>query len=177
VAWDHTARLITALQDQPDDIIAFPTPAGPEGTAFMPVVAGLGIPTWAPDPEGAKDLIRHLLLPETQAVTLSEVAFFPVISGDLPTDLEAGVQAEQDAVAGQTARDDALPALLPVGLGDQGSAYNQVFRDAFQAIVLDGNDPATVLESQLANLQAVFDASGAACWPPDPPSDGPCQAQ
>jgi multiple sugar transport system substrate-binding protein len=34
-----------------------------------------------------------------------------------------------------------------------------------------------VLESQLANLQAVFDTSGAACWPPDPPSDGPCQAQ
>ena len=177
VAWDHTARLITALQDQPDDIIAFPTPAGPEGTAFMPVVAGLGIPTWAPNPEGAREVIRHLLLGETQAITLTEVAFFPVISGDLPSDLEPGVQAEQDAVAAQTARDDALPSLLPVGLGDQGNAYNQVFRDAFQAIVLDGNDPASVLESQLANLQAVFDTSGAACWPPDPPSDGPCQAQ
>ncbi len=176
VAWDHTARLITALQDQPDDIIAFPTPAGPEGTAFMPVVAGLAIPTWAPNPEGARELIRHLLQPETQAITLSEVAFFPVISAELP-DLEPAVQAEQDAVAAQTGRDDALPALLPIGLADQGNAYNQVFRDAFQAIVLDGNEPATVLESQMANLQAVFDTSGAPCWLPDPPSDGPCQVQ
>lgn len=177
VAWDHTARLITALQDQPDEIIAFPTPAGPEGTAFMPVVAGLGIPTWSPNPEGAREVIRHLLQPETQATTLSEVAFFPVISAELPGELEAGVQAEQEAVGGQTGRDDALPSLLPIGLGDQGNAYNQVFRDAFQAIVLDGGDPASVLESMLPNLQAVFDASGAECWPPDPPSDGPCQAQ
>jgi multiple sugar transport system substrate-binding protein len=177
VAWDHTARLITALQDQPEDIVAFPTPAGPEGTAFMPVVAGLAIPTWAPNPEGAREVIRHLLQPETQATTLSEVAFFPVIAGELPGDLEPGTQAEQEAVAAQTARDDALPSLLPVGLGDQGNAYNQVFRDAFQAIVLDGNEPGSVLDSMAANLQAVFDASGAPCWPPDPPSDGPCQVQ
>jgi multiple sugar transport system substrate-binding protein len=177
VAWDHTARLITALQDQPDDIVAFPVPAGPEGTAFMPVVAGLAIPSWAPNPEGAKQLIKYLLQPEQQATTLSEVAFFPVISAELPGSLEPGVQAEQEAVAGQTGRDDALPSLLPVGLGDQGNAYNQVFKDAFQAIILNGEDAAGVLEQQKANLQAVFDATEAACWPPDPPSDGTCQVQ
>jgi multiple sugar transport system substrate-binding protein len=176
VAWDHTARLVTALSDQPDDIVAFPVPAGPQGTAFMPVVAGLGIPTWAPNPDGAKDLIRHLLQPETQATTLSEVAFFPVISAELPSDLEPGIQAEQDAVAAMTGRDDALPSLLPIGLGDQGEAYNQVFRDAFQQIILDGGDPATVLPALLPNLQEVFDTSEAACWAPDPASDGPCQA-
>jgi multiple sugar transport system substrate-binding protein len=177
VAWDHTARLITALSDQPSDIVAFPAPAGPEGTAFMPVVAGLGIPTWAPNPEGAKDLIVHLLQAETQATTLSEVAFFPVIEAELPGELEPGIQAEQEAVAAMTGRDDALPSLLPIGLGDQGNAYNQVFRDAFQAIVLDGSDAAEVLSEQLPNLQAVLDTSGAPCWDPDPPSDGPCQAQ
>jgi multiple sugar transport system substrate-binding protein len=177
VAWDHTARLITALTDQPDDIVAFPVPAGPEGTAFMPVVAGLGVPTWAPNAEGAKDAIVHLLQPETQATTLSEVAFFPVIEAELPGELEPGIAAEQEAVAAMTGRDDALPSLLPVGLGDQGNPYNQVFRDTFQAIVLDGGDPAEVLASQAANLQAVLDAAGAACWAPDPPSEGTCQVE
>lgn len=177
VAWDHTARLITALSDQPDDIVAFPAPAGPEGTAFMPVVAGLGIPTWAPNPEGAKDAIVYLLQAETQATTLGEVAFFPVIEAELPGELEPGIAAEQEAVAAMTGRDDALPSLLPIGLGDQGNAYNQVFRDAFQAIVLDGRDAAEVLAEQAPNLQAVLDTSGAVCWAPDPPSDGPCQVQ
>ena len=176
VAWDHTARLITALQDQPDGIVAFPAPAGPEGTAFMPVVAGLAIPTWAPNPEGAKEVIRYLLQPETQATTLSEVAFFPVISAELPGELEPGIQAEQEAVAAMTAREDALPSLLPVGLADQGNAYNQVFKDAFQQIILDGGDPAEVLQGLLPNLQEVFDTTEAPCWPPDPESDGPCQA-
>ncbi len=177
VAWDHTARLIEALNNQPDDIVAFPVPSGPEGKAFMPVVAGLAIPSTAPNVEGAKELIRYLLQPETQATTLAEVSFFPVISAELPGELEPGIQAEQEAVAAQTEADDALPALLPVGLGDQGGAYSQVFRDAFQQIVINGDDPASVVEEQAANLQEVLDAAGAACWAPDPESDGTCQVQ
>ena len=176
VAWDHTARLIQALENQPEEIVAFPVPSGPEGKAYMPVVAGLGIPNSAANPEGAKDLIRYLLSPETQATTLGAVSFFPVIEADLP-DVGPGLQAEIDAVELQLNADDALPAYLPVGLGDQGGAYSQVFRDVFQQVVMDGNDPATVLEEQLPNLQAVFEASGAPCWPPDPESDGPCQAE
>ena len=176
VAWDHVARLIGALESDPEAFTAVPVPSGPEGKAFMPVIAGLAIPTTAPNPEGAKALIRYLLQPETQATTLQEVSFFPVIGEDLPGDLSPGLQAEADAVAAQLAADDALPALLPVGLGDQGGAYNQVFRDAFQQIVIDGQEAAGVLDGLLPDLQAVFDASGAACWFPDPPSEGPCQA-
>ena len=176
VAWDHTARLIDALKNQPDDIVAFPVPAGPEGRAFMPVVAGLAIPNSSPNPEGAKALIRYLLSPETQATTLTSVSFFPVIEADLP-EIEPGLQAEIDAVEAQLNADDALPASLPVGLGEEGGAYSQVFRDVFQQVVMDGADPATVLAEQVPNLQAVFDASEAACWPPDPESDGPCQVQ
>jgi len=176
VAWDHVARLIGALEADPEAFTAFPVPSGPEGKAFMPVIAGLAIPTTAANPEGAKALIRYLLQPETQATTLQAVSFFPVIGTDLPADLSPGLQAEADAVAAQLAADDALPALLPVGLGDQGGAYNQVFRDAFQQIVMDGQAAAGVLDSLLPDLQAVFDASGAACWFPDPESEGPCQA-
>jgi multiple sugar transport system substrate-binding protein len=176
VAWDHTARLIDALQNQPEDIVAFPVPAGPEGRAFMPVIAGLGIPTTAPNAEGARELIRYLLSPETQAATLTSVSFFPVIETDLP-EIEPGLQAEIDAVEAQLNADDALPASLPVGLGEEGGAYNQVFRDVFQQVVMDGADPATVLSEQIPNLQAVFDTSEAPCWSPDPESDGPCQVQ
>jgi multiple sugar transport system substrate-binding protein len=177
VAWDHTARLIDALRNMPDDVVAFPAPAGPEGRAFMPVVAGLGIPTSAANPNGAHALIDHLLLPETQATTLAQVSFFPVLTGEVPGELDPGVAAEQEAVATMTAASDALPSLLPIGLGDQGGAYNQVFRDAFQQIVLEGQDPATVLEAQKANLQAVLDSVEAPCWEPDPASEGTCQVE
>jgi multiple sugar transport system substrate-binding protein len=142
----------------------------------MPVLAGLAIPTSAPNVEGAKALIRYLLSPETQATTLSAVSFFPVIEADLP-DIGPGLQAEIDAVEAQLNADDALPASLPVGLGEEGGAYSQVFRDVFQQVVMDGGDPATVLAEQTPNLQAVFDTSGAPCWAPDPESDGPCTVQ
>ena len=120
--------------------MAFPSPAGPAGRAFMPVIVGLGIPKTAPDPEGAKEVIQHLLMPETQGVTLAEVSFFPVATGEVPADVGLGVQAEAAAISGQSTAPDALPALLPVGLGDQGGAYSDVFKDALAAIVVDGGE-------------------------------------
>jgi multiple sugar transport system substrate-binding protein len=175
LAWDHVARLINALTERTDEMIAFPAPRGPEGLGFMPVVAGLAIPKTAPDMEASKSLIEYLTRPEVQAITLREVAFFPAIETELPSDLPPGVQAEADAVLATTSSADALPSLLPVGLGEQGGAYNKVFRDTFQAIVLDGKEIQATLEEQAANLQAVLDTAGAACWAPDPPSDGVCQ--
>jgi multiple sugar transport system substrate-binding protein len=167
VAWDHTARLIDALNADPENFVAFPAPAGPEGRAFMPVIAGLAIPKTAPDPEGAKALIRYLLEPATQGTTLAQVSFFPVASGEVPADVGPGVQAEAAAISAQSAAPDALPALLPIGLGDQGGAYSSVFQDALSQIIVDGQDPATVLNSLAPTLQAIFDSTGAECWPPD----------
>jgi multiple sugar transport system substrate-binding protein len=175
VAWDHVARLINALEADPDNFTAFPVPEGPEGRAFMPVLAGLSIPTWAPNPDGAKELIRYLLQPEQQSAVLSSLAFFPVLTGEVPGELPPGVQAEQETVAAQIGSDNALPALLPVGLGEQNGAYNQVFKDAFQQIVIENGDPATVLATQATVLQGVLDTAGAACWYPDPESEGTCQ--
>ena len=34
VAWDHTARLADAINQKPDDFVAFPAPAGPAGSRF-----------------------------------------------------------------------------------------------------------------------------------------------
>jgi multiple sugar transport system substrate-binding protein len=176
VAWDHVARLRDAFVNNPDQFVAMPAPAGPEGRAFMPVVAGLAIPNTAPDPEAARNLIRHLVQPETAALTVQEVGFFPPTQAELP-DLEPGMQSMADAVAGLTNAQDALPARLPVGLGEQSGAYNDVFRSAFQSIVMDGEDIQQVLDREADNLQNVLDMAEAECWPPDPEGEGTCQVE
>ncbi len=177
VAWDHVARLRDAFVNDPEGYVAMPAPAGPQGRAFMPVVAGLAIPNSSPDVQAARNLIEYLTRPEVQAITLREVGFFPAIRADLPPDLEPGMQDMANAVVNLTGASDALPALLPVGLGEHGGAYNQVFRDTFEAIVIGGDDIQTVLDREAQNLQGVLDLAGAACWSPDPPSDGTCQVQ
>jgi multiple sugar transport system substrate-binding protein len=177
VAWDHVARLRDAFTANPDNFVALPAPAGPQGRAFMPVVAGLAIPNSAPDVEAARNLIRYLTRPETSATTLREVGFFPATTAELPEGLDPGIQAMSDAVVTMTSAPDALAAFLPVGLGEHGGAYNQVFRDTFESIVIGGQDIQQVLDREAANLQSVLDTAGTPCWPPDPPSDGACQVE
>ncbi|MBK8986433.1 MAG: extracellular solute-binding protein [Chloroflexi bacterium] len=177
VAFDHTARLINAFNAEPDTFVAFPAPAGPAGRGFMPVVVGLGIPADAPDPEAGAAVIEYLTRPVVQERILKELGFFPVVGGVDFSDLPAGVALEAGAVTAQANAPDALPALLPVGLGERGGEINQIFRNAFDRVVLNGEDIATVLAEEGANLQALMDDTGAACWAPDPPSDGPCQVQ
>ena len=175
LTWDHTARLINALREVPDDFITFPAPRGPEGLGFMPVLAGLAIPKTAPDQAAARALIEYLTRPDVQQLTLREVAFFPTIEAELPEDLPAGIQQEADAVQATTSSEAALPSLLPVGLGGQSDAYNEVFRNAFRSIVLEDNEIQGVLDAEAQNLQRVLDAAQASCWAPDPESDGVCQ--
>jgi multiple sugar transport system substrate-binding protein len=143
----------------------------------MPVIVGLGIPANAPNPDGAVALIDYLTQPETQRRVLEELAFFPVVSGVDTTDLPEGVALEAGAVEAQANADNAIPALIPVGVGDRGNDINQIYRNAFDRVVINGEDPATVLEEEAANLQALLDDTGAACWAPDPASDGPCQVE
>ena len=174
VAFDHTARLIDAFNQEPDNFVGFPAPSGPEGRSFMPVVVGLGIPMNANNPEGAADLIDFLTLPETQGMVLRELAFFPAVGGVDTSDLPEGVAIEAQAVEAQATAPDALAALLPVGLGARGGEINQIFRNAFDRVVLDNEDIQTVLDQEGDNLQALMDETGAACWAPDAPSVGPC---
>ena len=177
VAWDHTARLINAFKEQPDDFVALPSPSGPKGKGFMPVVVGLAIPATAPNPEGAAALIEYMTRPETQITTLREVGFFPVIDVEYPDTIAAGIRAQGEAVSAQAAAADAIPAMLPVGLGPRSGEINKIYRDAFNGIVIDGRDIETVLEAEAQNLQTLLDETGAPCWPPDPPSTGACQVK
>jgi multiple sugar transport system substrate-binding protein len=78
VAFDHVARLIEALNADPENYVTFPAPSGPMGRGYMPVIVGLGVPNDAPNPEAAIALIDYLTQPETQAKVLRDLAFFPV---------------------------------------------------------------------------------------------------
>jgi len=177
LAFDHTARLINAFNEKPEEFVGFPAPTGPAGLGFMPVVAGLAVPYTSPNPDGAEALIEFLLMPETQSRVLQDLAFFPVVGGVDTSDLPAGVAIEAAAVEAQAASPDALPALLPVGLGDRGGEINEIYRNAFSRIVLNGEDIQTVLDAEGAALQALMDETGAPCWPPDAVSEGACQLQ
>ena len=178
IAWDHTARLKDALEQQPANFLAVPSPAGPKGRAFMPVVAGLAIPTTSPNPAGAEALIKYLTEPKVQVTTLREVGFFPMVDVDFPGFVSPGVKAEGEAVGAQSAAPDALPSLLPQGLGGKSGDFSKVYRDTFTRIVLNGEDVRTVLDEQKAVLQALMNETGAPCWPPDADSAGkPCQVK
>ncbi len=174
VAFDHVARLIGAFDEQPETFVAFPTPSGPAGRGFMPVIVGLGIPADAPNPDAAAAAIEYLTRPEVQGQVLAELAFFPVVEGVDTASLPAGVAIEAEAVEKLLNSSDGIPALLPVGLGERGGEINQIFRNAFDRIVDGGEDIATVLNEEGDALQALLNETGAPCWDPDPASDGPC---
>ncbi len=174
VAFDHVARLLPAFDTEPDNFVAFPTPAGPQGRGFMPVIVGLGIPADAPDPEAAAAAIEYLTRPEVQEQVLAELGFFPVVEGVDTSNLPAGVAIEAEAVNKLLNAPDGIPALLPVGLGERGGEINQIFRNAYDRIVDGGENIASVLDSEGNALQALLNETGAPCWDPDPASDGPC---
>jgi multiple sugar transport system substrate-binding protein len=84
------------------------------------------------------------------------------------------VKAFGPVIATMTGAPDALPALLPMGLGDLGGKFNQVYVDSFERIVLGGQDVRGVLDEQATALKALIDQAKAPCWAPDKPSEGAC---
>lgn len=177
IAFDHTSRLAQAFNERPDDFVAFPAPAGPEGRGFMPVLAGVAIPRTAPDMNASKELVKHLMKPETQLATLKATNFFPVVDVNLPADLPPAVKAAGDAVAKMSSSADANPGLLPAGLGSKGGDFSKVYSDTFERIVLAGQDIRMVLDDQKGKLAAIMQETGAPCWAPDAPSEGACPVE
>jgi multiple sugar transport system substrate-binding protein len=177
IAWDHVARVLDALRRKPDEFVAFPAPAGPEGRGYMPVLAGLAVLKGAPDMSGAMRLIDYLSQPRTQIITARSVGFFPVVKAELPPDLDPGLRMGAAAIEKMQSAKDALPTLLPIGLGKRDNEFDRVFMDTFQLIVLRGQNPRAVLDREAETLNRLMTETGATCWQPDPPSTGACQAQ
>ena len=178
LAWDHVARLKTALDQRPDDLVAFPVPKGPKARAYMPVIVGMAIPRNAPNAAGGKALMQHMLRLSAQAQILSIAGFFPVVGGRLSKQISPGLRAEAAAVSRQQKSKDALQALLPIGIGAEGGNFNKIYTDTFTRIVRNGENIQTVLNEQGALLQQIFDKTGAPCWAPDPSSGkAPCKVK
>ena len=170
LGWDHVARLKTALDQRPDDLVAFPVPRGPKARSYMPVLVGMGIPKNAPNPAGAKELIKHLTKLGPQAALLSLTGFFPVVGGRLSKQISPGLRAEAGAVARQQQAKDAVQALLPIGIGAEGGNFSKYYRDTFTRIVRNGENIQKVLQEQGALLDQIFVKTNAPCWAPDPSS-------
>jgi multiple sugar transport system substrate-binding protein len=170
LGWDHVARLKTALDQRPDDLVAFPVPSGPKARAYMPVLVGMGIPKNAPNPAGAKELIKHLTKLGPQAALLSLTGFFPVVAGRLSKQISPGLIAEANAVRRQQQAKDAVQALLPIGIGAEGGNFSKYYRDTFTRIVRNGEPIQKVLQEQGELLDQIFVKTNAPCWAPDPSS-------
>jgi multiple sugar transport system substrate-binding protein len=177
VAWDHVARLATALKTRGSDFVAFPAPKGPKGRGYMPVLAGLAIPKTAPNPSGANKLIKFMVGASVQSKTLGAVGFFPVTGSKLSKRLGTGLLSMNTAVRKAQRSKDAVKSLLPIGLGAEGGRFSKVYVDTFTRIVVKGENINKVLNDEAAELQAIMDKTGAKCWAPDPPSRGPCKVR
>ena len=177
VAWDHVARLTNALKSRGSDFVAFPVPKGPRGRGYMPVLAGMAIPKTAPNPSGAKQLIRFMDGLGVQAKTLGAVGFFPVVGGKLSTRLGPGLLSMNAAVRKMQRSKDAVKSLLPIGLGAEGGNFSKIYVDTFTRIVVKGENPRKVVNDEAPLLQAIMNKTGAKCWAPDPVSSGPCRVR
>jgi multiple sugar transport system substrate-binding protein len=100
-----------------------------------------------------------------------------VVNAALLGDLDPDRKAEMAAVQAQQSAPDAHLALLPVGLGSYSGEFDRIFTDAFQRIVLRGQDIHQVLQLEGRQMQHVLDEAKAPCWSPDPPSQGTCQVK
>src|SRR5215831_4236562 len=177
IGWDHIARVLDALRQKPGEFVAFPAPAGPKGRGYMPVLAGLAVLKGAPDMNGAMGLIDYLTWPETQIETARSIGFLPVVKAELAPDTEPGLKLAAAAVEKMQSAKDALPGLLPIGLGERAGEFDMVFLDTFKLIVLRGENPSAALDREREALNRLMTETGAPCWAPDPPSSGACQAQ
>lgn len=167
IAWDHTARVKTAIVERPDDFVVLPSPAGPKGRGVITVLAGLAIPKTSPDSAGAYKLLEYMTKPSTQVAILKGVGFFPVVAeaaGAVPT---GGLKVLADGVAVQSAAPDLLVSIIPGGLGARSGEFNKVYLDAFTEIVLRGQPIAGVLARHGTLLDALFRATGAPMPVPD----------
>ena len=168
VAWDHTARLIPAVRQRPDDFVVLPSPAGPRGRSFISVIVGLSIPKSAPDPDNGAKLIEYLTRPSTQLQTLEGDGFFPVSPEVAKTATTPWVKIVAAGVSAQAGAPDAHTALLPIGLGARTGEFVPIYTDTFQLIAIQGKPVQDVLNAQARKLEALYQAQNAVCPPPDP---------
>ena len=166
IAWDHTARIKDAIEQEPNQFVVVPVPMGPKGRGYILVVAGLAIPKGAPDPQAAWKLIDYLTKPSTQVKVLEKTGFFPTVK-EASTEVPAGaLQVLIKGVNAQLNAPNPVVAMIP-SLGGKSGDFKSIYITAFKQIVLEGKDPQTVLNQLYPQLLKLFQETGAPLPPPD----------
>lgn len=174
VAWDHVARLINAAEQDSSDMVLVPAPRGPKGLGYMVVLGGLAIPKGASNKAAANKIIDYLTQNTQEINILKNLAFFPATKAPIPATLSTGTWTESLAVKAQQNAKGSIPALVPVGLGAQNSAFNKVYLDTFNRILIQNQPIQSVLNDEGSIMNGLIQQAGAKCWYPDKPSKGPC---
>jgi multiple sugar transport system substrate-binding protein len=175
IAFDHQARFKDAMAKMGDQFKLVPAPSGPRGLSYLTAVIGLAIPKNAPNKAGAEALIDWLTTAKPQAAASQALSFSSVLEGLNVSNAPAYVTAESNIATKYTTNKHAIAAQLEVGLGTQGDALKLAYQDAFTRIILRNEDISAALAYESAQIQQALNTAKAPCWPPDPPSTGPCQ--
>ncbi len=177
VAFDHIARLADAFNQKPDDFVAFPGARRPGRPRLHAGCRRRRDPedrTGHGQGQGARRL--HAEAGDADRNT-SRHQLLPGCRGEAPRRHAGFRQGLRPAIAAMTGAEDALPALLPMGLGDLGGKFSQVYTDTFERIVLGGQDVRAALDEQAGVCAAFIEQAKAPCWAPDAPSEGACPVE
>jgi multiple sugar transport system substrate-binding protein len=167
IAWDHTARLAKALSERPNDFVAFPAPLGPKGRGYMAIVSGLAIPRKVKEAKDPALLMDYLTQPYIQDLALKETGFFPVLVSAPGANRPPPLLQLGKAVDDQSSSVNSILSLAPIGLGEEGKAYDNWFMYTFSEIVLGGRGVKASLDASAFELQKILDKENAKSWLPD----------
>ncbi len=159
LAWDHTARIKSAIVQAPDKFDVIPVPRGPKGRGYIIVAVGLAIPQNAPSKADAEKLIEYLTRPKVQVMVLEKVGFFPTVkqaAGIMP---EGALKVLAKGVAAQSSAVDSVVAMIP-NLGKKGGEFTSTYRDVFKKVVLQNKDITKEVEKAGAKLAKLFKDAG-----------------
>ncbi len=159
LAWDHTARIKSAIVQSPDKFDVIPVPRGPKGRGYIIVAVGLAIPQNAPSMDKAEKLIEYLTRPKVQVMVLEKVGFFPTVkqaAGAMP---EGALKVLAKGVAAQSSASDSVVAMIP-NLGKKGGEFTNTYRDVFKKVVLQNKDIEKEVEKAGAKLAKLFKDAG-----------------
>ncbi|MFQ6065896.1 MAG: extracellular solute-binding protein [bacterium] len=159
IAWDHTARVKSAIIEKPGDFAIVPVPRGLKGRGYITVAVGLGIPVGAPDKDSAIKLIEYLTRPDIQVKVLENVGFFPTVKeaeGAIPA---GPLKVLATGVLTQSGAADSVMVMIP-SLGPKGGEFTATYRDVFTRIVIEGADIETTITEAADKIRALFEEVG-----------------
>ncbi len=89
------------------------------------------------------------------------MGFFPVVEEAQPEITDPAIAKIAAGVTAQAGSADAILATIPGGLGARAGEFSQIYKDVFDRILIAGENIQAVLADLDADLQALFQETGA----------------